>query len=424
MDQHKPNCAIPVDQYFRYLHGLIVEESITGESANLIWPEVLSALSEPLASSWSAADDTLVESGSSLLQIGVVTDVLKLTSARITKGYPFHVDDARKIATTLHLFLIMTSPPRDPHQDHTCPQYYEDDVLSANESHFIASCTGWQQVSLITSEEEDHQSALPKFHLVTWLIRKQDYNPPLTVLQCLSKVVRGLVTGRYPWDASYGIDILFRYLLERDHNHPYSYPDAPFDLQAQERKLWALVDILAHELEVEGPQAHWEVLLGPWCMLLRERYYDFLKGDTESVSGDDTLPGDRIQVPPETDVGDHSDQDSGSAGHDAQWPFALRPLIEPDDQVDRPNRCFYLGKLLRYLDYLRRRYTPLDSHGKVGQIGDSDSVRPPQFTELDAEIQKVGAAFSFLNRHQDATESLLELRESNLALNLPLDSQV
>jgi hypothetical protein len=425
MNQHKSGCAITVNDYFPYLHDLMVKGHVKGDSANMIWTEVLSVLIEPLASSWSIANDTIVERGAPLLQIGLVTDILKLTSAPTTNECPTpsHQDDSRRIAGVLHLFLIMTSPHCDlQSQDwHKCSQYHKGDVLAALESHFIDSCTS-QRVSTTTPSYQKGQTTMPKFPLVAWLICKQGYNPPITFLQCLSKIVRSLISENYPWHASYGMDILFRSLLERDQEHPYNYPEAPFDARTQKQKLLIFVDILASELQINGLRAHWEVLLGPWTALLRGRYSDFLKRQTGSE--DNRLPEYQIHAFPETNMDEYLNRDSESSANDDQWPFALRPIIEPEEQYDPPNQHFYLGKVFRHLDYLQKRYTPSNVNEEVVPMDGSNSVRPSQFTALDEEIQEVGARFDFLNRYPDAAEPLLKQDSSVLAVTVNADSQV
>ena len=313
-------------------------------------------LQAPISCHWSTAKQ-VASNGNPLLRFGLLGDIIHHTETDKITDQTF--------AAVLHsLLILIASPSDDLRGEEPVGLKCSKDALTARfMAVFAHYCTGKKP----PKEFEVSQVGFPKFHLFSWLVCMLGYDLPPTFFRMISEasVIRSLVE-HYPWHASYGLDLLFRYNLERDNEHPYVYPCGPPDLQAQEQKLSILVDILSEELQLHGSQPYWEVLLDSWRHMVQERH--------RALKLTNIAPVDIVR---DGEVGE------GASANDSSdtWPFTIHPLVHGS----LPGR---VPALLRRLDFLHGRYLHTTN----------ESTRPPQFTELDEEVGETGpTSFSFMS---------------------------
>jgi len=202
--------------------------------------------------------------------------------------------------------------------------------------------------------------------------------------------------------------VLFRFILERDEDHPYLYPQAPFDRQMQEAKLAVLTDILVQELDSPDSHPYWKILAHTWCALVREQRSSSSQAestaevDTDGVIGplqvnhEDEFVGSTERI---TDVGTKQAHEVVSA----KIPIP-QPSSAPSEPDSRPEDR-YLEELLHRLEDLCSRHPPTDGMDVLS--------RPVEFSAFDTEVEAVGPeTFSFIHWSDESEETYCERQEA------------
>jgi len=357
---------------------------------------VLGEIISQEASSWDKADDF---GGNLRLRLGVLAE----TYAHTSQGH--HVED-EAFAAALHSLLIVTSSPRDTRLDEKCAEYTEEDILTGLKNIVMDYCTG------VYGEDEDLNSldpmSRPRFNFCAWLVCMKRYNVPIEFLRYLSEVVRSLVSRSAPYYASYGIDVLFHFILERDDDCPYLYPRAPFDRTAQGRQLMVLVDILVEQLDSEASHPSWKALAHMWCALVKERCSDFRRIEANAEQATINHPPasrenrDGAEVITDTLAATDHGTEAGGPGEPNHGvrSFGLIPGRDPSSQPG--------GESDRHLEGLLRQLADLCSHHPPAD-GMNLFSRPAEFSDLDMELHESGSqAFSFVKWLDGSKNSYLK----------------
>jgi len=330
-----------VDQAFRFLSDMLSHRVDDNELFEI--PEsVLATLTQTVTPSLSSVQAT-ASLGNFLLRLGVITEVHTLASPDVITEQMF--------TTVLYSMLILTSPgaAENPHiqVDDECPQYTKELIMARLKKIFIDYCTSGRNPRGSSPSDQG-----PKFHFCPWLIRKEKCDVSVAFLQDLPDVVHQLVSQSSSWVASYGLDSLFRYLVDplRDHWELYSSLSDPC-IRELEEKLLVLTNTLDREIRSHGNQPWWDALLRPWHSLIEEL---FLALQRSRITGSKT---------------------------------SIAPEPKGEDET------LYFGNLLQRLKGLRDHYPPVDG---VSMRSDG-APSCQQFVDLDADVQEYGPAlYSFV----------------------------